>query len=140
MVILMLELDLMRKEMEMLNSGGTQKEIIKFLTLITTTMLSSMVAMTGSSVTLEKSGFFLELQDLLKATLIMLSLWLKRKLVKTPESPIITISTDGSKPNKEAGANTTLIIQALKLNCSTQKVEWETILIYEYYIVSTKNL
>ena len=117
--MLMPELDLIQKEMEMLNSGGTQKVITKLLIQITTTMLSSMAATTGSSVTLEKSGFFLELQDLINNTLITPRTSSKRKSVKTPEPQIITISTDGSKPNKAAIANTTSTSQMLKVHFST---------------------
>ena len=75
---LMQEQGLTKKEMEMSNSGGIQKETIKFLILTTTIMLSSTAVIIGSSLTPDKSGFFLELQEFHKHTSTMLNFSLKK--------------------------------------------------------------
>ena len=131
--MLMLELDLMIMETEMSDFGIIQKEIIKSLIQTTTIMLLYMDVMTGSSPTLEKFGFYRELQDLVNNTLIMLENSLRRKLEKTLVSKIIIILTDGLKHNKVDGANTTLARKGHRdLNSKELLIEWFIFNRYNY--------
>ena len=121
----MLELDLTKKVTEMSDFGIIQKEIIKSLIQITIIMLLFMDVMIGSSLTLEKFGFFQELQDSINNILIMLEISLRRQSEKTQVSRIIIISIDGSKHNKVDGASTTLTKKVQRdLNLLELQHEW----------------